>query len=84
LFGLALWSEEFFIGLIIIYGISITLMCIIVKEGEYPPPIKEEHAHWWSGIRNYAVECFGHRIYLLIFAAYAFSVCAGGEGYKAP
>jgi nitrate/nitrite transporter NarK len=23
------------------------------------------------------VECFGHRIYLLIFAAYALSICAG-------
>ena len=74
IFGMAqTHMHEIFIGMALFYGFFITLMCLMVKEGEYPPPDrKEKRDHWWNGIRNYAVECFGHRIYWLIFAAYGF------------
>ena len=63
--------NEIFIGMAIVYGFFITMMCLRVKEGEYPPPDKkEERGHWWSGIRNYADECFGHPFYLLVFLVY--------------
>jgi MFS family permease len=81
IFGMAqTHMHEIFIGIALFYGFFITLMCLQVKEGEYPPPDqKEERGHWWSGIRNYAEECFGHRIYLLIFAVYGLNVWSGAS-----
>ncbi|MEI8246651.1 MAG: MFS transporter [Lentisphaerota bacterium] len=81
IFGMAqTHMQEIFIGIALFYGFFITLMCLQVKEGEYPPPDKKEaHGHWWSGIRNYAVECFGHRIYLLIFVAYGLNLWSGAS-----
>ena len=81
IFGMAqTHMHEIFIGMAIFYGIFITLMCLRVKEGEYPPPDKqEERGHWWSGIRNYAEECFGHPLYLLIFLVYGLYVWANAS-----
>ena len=81
IFGMAqTHMHEIFIGVALLYGFFITLMCLRVKEGEYPPPDqKEERGHWWSGIQNYATECFGHRIYLLIFAVYGFNAWSGAS-----
>ena len=53
------WMREIFVGVALIYGVCILLMCWRVKEGEYPPPIAEAHGHWWCGIQNYCRECFG-------------------------
>jgi MFS family permease len=63
--------REIFVGIAIIYGFFILLMCWQVKEGEYPPPIQESHGHWWSGIRNYAKECFGYSYYWWVFLTYS-------------
>ena len=72
--------HEIFIGMAIFYGLFITLMCLRVKEGEYPPPDqREERGHWWSGIRNYAKECFGHPFYILIFLVYGLNIWAGAS-----
>lgn len=81
IFGMAqTHMHEIFIGIALFYGFFITIMCLQVKEGEYPPPNKEEErAYWWSGVRNYAVECFGHRIYLLIFMVYGLNTWAGAS-----
>ena len=82
IFGMAQTRmHEIFIGIALFYGFFITLMCLRVKEGEYPPPDKkEERGHWWSGIRNYAMECFGHPLYLLIFAVYGLNTWSGASG----
>ena len=73
IFGMAkTHMHEIFIGISVVYGFFITLMCLKVKEGEYPPPNKKEKSgHWWSGIRNYAVECFGRPLYLVVFFVYS-------------
>lgn len=64
--------HEIFVGMALFYGVAITVMCLKVKEGEYPAPdASEERAHWWSGIRNYAVECFGNSFYLRVFLVYS-------------
>ena len=63
--------KEIFVISAIVYGVFITLMCWRVREGEYPPVLQEERGHWWSGIRNYARECFGHGYYWWVFSAYA-------------
>jgi maltose/moltooligosaccharide transporter len=71
IFGLAQAHMKMIFGTTaLVYGGIILLMCWQVKEGEYPPPPKEDHAHWWSGIRNYAYECFGHGYYWWAFLVY--------------
>ncbi|MGE9292672.1 MAG: MFS transporter [Puniceicoccales bacterium] len=55
----------------LIYGVSFTLVCFKVKEGEYPPPPpkSEEHglASATSGVKQYLKECFSNPYYLFIF-----------------
>jgi maltose/moltooligosaccharide transporter len=72
--------REIFVGIAIIYGCFILLMCWRVKEGDYPPPIQESHGHWWSGIRNYAKECFGYSYYWQVFLTYSCLVWSGCAG----
>jgi MFS family permease len=73
IFGLAkMHMHEIFIGIALIYGVFITVMCLKVKEGEYPASDKkEENDHWWRSICNYGVECFGHPFYWLVFFVYS-------------
>lgn len=80
-FGMAkTHMHEIFIGIALFYGFFITLMCLTVKEGEYPPPDKnEKRGSWWSGIRNYGVECFGRPIYWLMFLVYSIPVWANAS-----
>jgi maltose/moltooligosaccharide transporter len=72
IFGMAkTHMHEIFVGIALLYGIFITLVCLKVKEGEYPPLKKEDKSDcWWSGIRTYAGECFGHTIYWGVFFVY--------------
>jgi MFS family permease len=63
--------KEVFVVISCSYGFFMLLMCWQVKEGNYPAPLVEDHAHWWSGIRNYAQECFGSSHYWWVFLAYS-------------
>ena len=52
----------------IIYCVSITAMCLFVKEGDYPDPGKLPPRTAWyvrlgSSIKNYAKECFCEKYY---------------------
>jgi len=61
-----------FVGTGLFYGIGFTVMCLMVKEGEYPPPAAREAASGWSrteAIRTYFKECFATPYYLWIFLA---------------
>jgi MFS family permease len=65
---------EIFLCVGLFFGIGFTLMCLLVKEGTYPPPSPEEieggHPHGFIlNAKVYFVECFSHRYYLWIFAA---------------
>ena len=68
-------AEEYyswiFIATGLIYGIGFTLMCLMVKEGQYPPP--EPQAPGASGrlmgFKTYLRECFATPFYLLVFGA---------------
>lgn len=62
--------HEIFVAIAVFYGVMITLMCVRVKEGEYPPP-PENHGHWWAGVKTYACECFGSGYFWWVFLAYA-------------
>ena len=72
-----------FVGAGMIYLFGFGLMCLRVKEGEYPPPDDiGDNPTILDQIKIYIQECFGHRIYWLMFAyriclAFAISASAG-------
>jgi MFS family permease len=59
--------REIFIGIGLINGIGLTLMCLMVKEGDYPPPPKA--SGFLKPVITYFKEGFGHAYYLWYFAA---------------
>ena len=62
-----------FIALGALYGLGFTLMCFMVKEGEYPPPAPREAGTFASRIvdpiKAYVRECASHPFYLWLFLA---------------
>lgn len=68
------------IGVGLVYGIGFALMCLRVKEGEYPPaPVipPDRSLNWWQPLRNYARECFTNPHYVWIFVAMMLGGVAG-------
>ncbi|MFM1850598.1 MAG: hypothetical protein RIS54_282 [Verrucomicrobiota bacterium] len=66
-------------GIAAIYGVGFLLMCLKVKEGDYPPPETmnpDQPKGFVSALRTYARECFTQPYYLLIFAALALAPLA--------
>lgn len=63
-----------------VYGVCITMMCLKVREGEYPPPKVEPRGDWFAGIRTYARECFGRPYWWLVFFTYSCAVWANVAG----
>ncbi|MEZ5277345.1 MAG: MFS transporter [Opitutaceae bacterium] len=69
-------AEEYFvwifIGTGVFYAIGFSLMCFMVKEGEYPPPeplSETAKPGRMQGLRSYLRECFATPYYLWIFVA---------------
>jgi hypothetical protein len=61
-----------FIGIAIFYLISIWIMCLKVKEGEYPPvPEKKDKTPIFKSVTNYFKLCFGQPYYVVAYIAYA-------------
>jgi MFS family permease len=59
-----------FLGVGALYGIGFTLMCLKVKEGEYPPaPVVSDGPRIFSAVKTYFKDGFGHPYYLWYFAA---------------
>jgi len=60
-----------FLGVGVIYGAGLTLMCVNVKEGQYPPPPEDSggRASALSAVKTYFKDGFGHSFYLWFFAA---------------
>jgi MFS family permease len=63
--------EMIFIVIGLLFGGGLLLMCLKVKEGEYPPPPPAEPDKGVKGIyeatRGYMKTCFGSSYYLLVF-----------------
>jgi maltose/moltooligosaccharide transporter len=69
---------EIFVSIGLLFGVGAMLMCLKVKEGEYPPPEAEEtgdgHPHGFISLaKSYFVECFAHSYYVWIFCAIMFA-----------
>lgn len=64
---------EIFIGLSLIYGVGFTLMCLMVKEGQYPEPPQVVRSdgikHPLEPLLRYLRECFTNPYYLCFFLA---------------
>lgn len=71
-----------FIGLGLLYGVGFTLMCLKVREGEYPPAPVAPPARLldriFGPVKSYARECFANPFYLWVFAAITFGSQAQG------
>jgi maltose/moltooligosaccharide transporter len=72
-----------FTGLGALYGVGFTLMCLMVKEGDYPPPAPKHqkltfHQRFIAPISSYLRECFTQPFYLWIFLALMLGGLAGG------
>jgi MFS family permease len=70
------WYFYIFIGLAIVYGVGFTLMCLRVKEGQYPPPPPVTRSPGDlpllpPGMKQYFIECFSSPYYLLVFGTLA-------------
>jgi MFS family permease len=62
-----------FLGIGLVYGLSFTMMCLKVKEGEYSPPPqpKEGAGNFFVAARTYFHECFSKPYYLWVFVSIA-------------
>jgi hypothetical protein len=61
------------LGIGLVYGLSFTMMCLKVKEGDYPPPAqpKEGAGKFFVAARTYFHECFSKPYYIWVFASIA-------------
>lgn len=70
--------REIFLGATVLYFIGFGLMCLRVKEGEYPPieGEKDKDNKGPGAIKTFFKECFSHKFYWLIFVSGAFTSIA--------
>jgi len=62
---------EILLSVAVIYGLGFTLMCLNVKEGNYPPTpeVSKGPASPLSSVKNYFKDGFGQPFYLWLFAS---------------
>lgn len=59
-----------FLGMAVLYGVGFTLMCLKVKEGEYPPPpAPAERGRPLGAVLTYLRESFAQSYYWWVFLA---------------
>jgi len=77
-FWLIGYAEEYFVaifvGLGMLFGAGFSLMCVMVKEGEYaPPPVRavgvSMASRFYDPVRIYIRECYSHPYYRWVFLA---------------
>lgn len=71
-----------FLGIGALYGLGFTLMCLKVKEGEYPPrpamDVGRKTRGFFGSAKTYFQECFGNTYYWWFFGAMTLSAVATG------
>jgi len=66
-----------FTGIGLLYGVGFTVMCLNVREGEYPPRQPKVH-NPWAGFVTYIRECYTNPFYIMIFVSFALAGLAFG------
>jgi len=63
--------SRIFLGVAVVFGVGFTLMCLKVKEGDYPPSPEDSEARKsaFSAVKTYFRDGFGNPYYLWFFAA---------------
>ncbi|MFA6569188.1 MAG: MFS transporter [Victivallales bacterium] len=67
--------REIFTGVSLLYFIGFGLMCLLVKEGKYPPVEGEadKDNKGWGGLKTFFRESFSHKFYWFKFLSNSFS-----------
>ncbi|MDF3059320.1 MAG: transporter [Rariglobus sp.] len=62
--------KEIFVATALVYFVGIGLLCVFVKEGEYPPVNEKEkvNTRGFSGFKTFFRESFSHKFYWTKFA----------------
>jgi len=71
--------REIFVGAAVLYLLGFGIVCLVVKEGEYPP-LAGEDENSSKGVRGVVVffkESFSHKFYWFRFIASSFTAVAG-------
>jgi len=66
-------SQWLFAGIAVLYGVGVMMMCLMVKEGSYPPPADVEHGQrksFLAAAKLYFQECFSNSYYIWVFLAF--------------
>lgn len=71
--------SEIFLGVSLLYAVGFGLMCLFVREGEYPPPPENvgQSKGLLAGVKTFFVECFSLRFYWYIFGMTTFWTMTG-------
>ncbi len=74
--------EWIFLGGAILYFVTFTLLCLNVKEGNYPPPPPNADGKTglFSGIKTYGQECYSHGFYWTYYLYVGFACIAASIG----
>lgn len=66
------WLAEILVAIALIFGLTIPLMCLMVREGDYPPPAAHDDAGGGrlALARTQLLQCCAERRYLWIFGAF--------------
>ena len=69
---------EIFIGTALLYGVVFTMMCLRVKEGQYPEPVAlDKNGAVRDGIKRFFLESFSSRFYWYFYLFVALWSAAG-------
>lgn len=74
--------REILVGASLLYFVGFVLMCLMVREGEYPPVEGEtdKDKKGWGTLKTFFQECFTHKFYWLFFLFTSFPAIAGVLG----
>lgn len=67
--------KEIFLGVGLLFGVGFSIMCLMVKEGEYPPPAPREPGagsfskSFLVPAKTYLRECYANPFYIWVFLA---------------
>jgi len=70
------WSSWIFLGMALLYGMAFGVMCLNVREGEYPPSPagpETDPRGFLAAVRCYFRECYGHSYYRWFYLSLALS-----------